>query len=238
MSKHIFPVVGIIPSLNPDGKLPETIKGMLEAGFSDIIIVDDGSRNDCQPIFKELEAMDGCAVVHHDVNRGKGRALKTAFAYYLENYDQKLFRGVVTADADGQHLPKDIMRSSLPLLETGDALTLGTRNFDEEIVPFKSRNGNKITTAVFKLLFGKQINDTQTGLRGIPNGYIAACMEMPGERFEYEINMLIDAARKKMEMLEVPIETVYFDSNRETHFHPVKDSIRIYKVMLKAFFKK
>jgi len=233
---NTFPVVALIPSLNPDEKLPQTVKGLFEAGFSHVLLVDDGSRQDCQPIFEELVLLPGCTVLHHDVNKGKGRALKTGFAYYLENYDQNVFVGVVTADADGQHLPEDIYRSALPLLD-GAALTLGTRNFNEEHVPFKSRNGNKITTVVFKLLYGKLINDTQTGLRGIANSYLPASLELKGERFEYEINMLIDAARKKLNIVEVLIQTVYFDNNRETHFHPIKDSIRIYRVMLASFFR-
>lgn len=234
--QDVFPVVALIPSLNPDEKLTQTVNGLFAAGFSHVLLVDDGSRPDCQPIFDRLAALPGCMVVHHEVNKGKGRALKTGFRYYLEQYDQSRFVGVVTADADGQHLPEDIFRSALPLMD-GAVLTLGTRNFDEEQVPIKSRSGNKITTFVFKLLYGKLIHDTQTGLRGIANSYIPACLEMKGERFEYEINMLIDAARKKLDMVEIPIETVYFDSNRETHFHPIKDSVRIYRVMLASFFR-
>ncbi len=234
--QDIFPVVALIPSLNPDEKLTQTVSGLFEAGFSHVLLVDDGSKQDCQPIFDRLAALPGCTVLHHEVNKGKGRALKTGFQYYLEHYDQSVFSGVVTADADGQHLPEDIYRSALPLMD-GAVLTLGTRNFDEEQVPIKSRSGNKITTFVFKLLYGKLIHDTQTGLRGIASSYIPACLEMKGERFEYEINMLIDAARKKLDMVEIPIETVYFNSNRETHFHPIKDSVRIYRVMLASFFR-
>lgn len=239
MDQNLFPVVALIPSLNPDEKLPQTVKGLFAAGFSHVLLIDDGSRQACQPIFEELALLPGCTVLHHEVNKGKGRALKTGFQYYLENFDQTVFAGVVTADADGQHLPEDIYQSALPLLDPKKkyALTLGTRNFDEEQVPFKSRNGNKITTIVFKLLYGKLINDTQTGLRGIANRYLPVCLELKGERFEYEINMLIDAARRKLKMVEVPIQTVYFDNNRETHFHPVKDSIRIYRVMLASFFR-
>lgn len=234
--QNVFPVVALIPSLNPDEKLTETVSGLFAAGFSHVLLVDDGSKQECQPIFDRLETLPGCTVLHHEVNKGKGRALKTGFRYYLEHYDHSVFSGVVTADADGQHLPEDIFRSALPLMD-GAVLTLGTRNFDEEQVPIKSRSGNKITTFVFKLLYGKLIHDTQTGLRGIANSYIPACLEMKGERFEYEINMLIDAARKKLDMVQIPIETVYFNSNRETHFHPVKDSVRIYRVMLASFFR-
>lgn len=240
MEKENFPVVSIIPSLNPDGKLPETIAGLLSVGFSDIIIVNDGSRADCQPIFRQLENLPGCIVLTHEINRGKGCALKTAFSYYLEHFDQKQFCGVVTADADGQHLPQDIYNTALAVMNDHSNkcfLSLGTRNFDDPIVPPKSRNGNKITTRIFKMLYGKLINDTQTGLRGISNTFLPQCLEMKGDKFEYEINMLIVAARNNYLIEEIPIQTVYFESNRETHFHPVKDSIRIYRVMFAPFLK-
>lgn len=114
---------------------------------------------------------------------------------------------------------------------------MGTRNFNEPQVPFKSRNGNKITTEVFRLFYGKRINDTQTGLRAISNAFLPSCLDMTGERFEYEINMLIAAVRAKVDICEVLIRTVYFDDNRETHFHPVKDSLKIYGVMLGLFLR-
>lgn len=249
MEEKPLPVVCVIPSLNPDEKLVQTAEGILRTGINDLIIVDDGSRPECQSFFSQAETLPGCVVLHHKQNRGKGRALKTAFSYYLEHYDTGRFQGVVTADADGQHLPEDIAKTSKaicpPPSDTssgicppcGDALALGTRNFDEENVPFKSRFGNKLTTAVFYGLYQKKINDTQTGLRAIPNGFAKECLEVEGERFEYEIRMLITAARKDLEIVEVPIQTVYFDDNRETHFHPVKDSLRIYKVILGSFFK-
>jgi len=245
-----FPVVCVIPSLNPDPKLTRTVEGLLEAGITDILIVDDGSRRDCRPIFDALEKLPGCRILRHERNRGKGRALKTAFSYYMRNYDTTRFYGVVTADADGQHLPEDILKTAKAICcppppdDSGgscpsekDTLALGTRNFDEEGVPFKSRFGNKTTTVVFYALYGRKIHDTQTGLRAIPNAFIKDCAELEGERFEYEIRMLIAAAREKLEIVEVPIQTVYFEDNRETHFHPVKDSFRIYRVMLQVFFR-
>lgn len=238
--RETFPVAVVIPSLNPDEKLKRTVEGCFRAGFSDVILVDDGSRPDCRRIFEELEGLEGCTVLRHAVNRGKGRALKTAFGWYLERFDQERFSGVVTADADGQHLPEDILRTAQALLRVGKeekALILGTRDFDRENVPFKSRNGNKITTNVFQLLYGRRVRDTQTGLRAISNAYIPDCLELDGERFEYEIHMLIDAVLQKARLEEVLIETVYFDDNRETHFHPVKDSARIYGVMFAAFVR-
>lgn len=247
--KELFPVVAVIPSLNPDEKLVHTVSELFRVGFTDVITVDDGSRAECHPYFAQAKSC-GAVVLRHEENRGKGRALKTAFAYYNDSYDQTGYVGVVTADADGQHLPEDIFRTAKTLIAEMNAggghsssdngqesLILGTRDFDEPQVPFKSRNGNKITTAVFQLLYGKRINDTQTGLRAISNGFVEKCLEIPGERFEYEIRMLIDAVAEKVNLEEVVIQTVYFDNNRETHFDPFKDSWRIYRVMFGSFFR-
>lgn len=239
-TNNIYPVVVIIPSLNPDQQLIHTIDSILKEGFSDIILVDDGSNETCKEIFKKLSNFSEVKVITHDENKGKGAALKTAFSYYIEHYDCTYYKGGVTADADGQHLAKDIRKTSDRLLqelkEKDKRMVLGTRNFNDPIVPFKSKKGNKITTIVFKVLYGKIINDTQTGLRGISNAYINDCLSLSGERFEYEIDMLIDAVTSKVEIIEETIETVYLNDNRETHFHPIKDSIKIYKVLLKNFF--
>ena len=227
--------VVLIPSLNPDEKLTAYVMELIKIGFRRILLVDDGSREDCQKIFENLSAEPEVCVLHHEKNRGKGRALKTGFAYCMEHF--KDAAGVVTADSDGQHSPKDTLAVAEALVNHPEALILGTRNFNEEQVPFKSRYGNKITTVVFRLLYGKLIHDTQTGLRGIAAKHLPAMTEIPGERFEYEIGMLIEASRTGIPFVEVPIETIYINDNAETHFHPVKDSLKIYGVMFQYFLK-
>lgn len=236
-----YPIVAIVPSLNPDENLLHTVDAILNIGFSDIILVDDGSKKECQNYFNILAQKQGVSVIHHKENKGKGAALKTAFKYYLTNYNQSIYKGVVTADADGQHLAQDIYNTAEKMLKETNSfdriLVLGTRDFDDPIVPFKSKNGNKITTIIFQMFYGKRINDTQTGLRAISNTYVSECLELKGDRFEYEILMLIDAVLSKVMISEVKIETVYLNQNRETHFNPIKDSFKIYKVMLGNFVK-
>lgn len=227
-------VVVLIPSLEPDEMMVRYINELSEAGFDKIILVNDGSSKEYDKLF--LKVKEKVQLLKHAVNQGKGRALKTGFHHVLNSYSSKEIAGVVTADADGQHSVEDTVRVALQLVEDR-SFVLGTRNFNEPQVPFKSRNGNKITTVVFRLLYGKLINDTQTGLRGIPYEYITDCLKLPGERFEYEIHMLIDAVQKKIPITEVLIRTIYYDSNRATHFSAVKDSIRIYKVIFSNFFK-
>ena len=227
-------ILFIIPSLDPDDKMPEYVRNLIKEGAKHVLLVDDGSKNEYKHYFEELKDLKEVTILTHEVNKGKGRALKTAFDYVLNN--MKDIKAVVTADADGQHAPDDTINTGLKTIETNDVV-FGTRNFNEEIVPFKSRNGNKITTTVFKLLYGKQVNDTQTGLRGLPVDFLPKCLEIKGERFEYEIGMLIEIVKENRNIYELPIKTIYFDSNRATHFDTFKDSFRIYKIMFSQFIK-
>lgn len=228
-------VIPLIPSLNPDEKMIKYIKELIEIGFKKIIIVNDGSSKKYDHYFDEIDKLDECVILKHAVNQGKGRALKTGFNYYLNNFSD--YDGVVTADSDGQHSVKDTMKVAKSLSKNKKSLILGTRDFNEEQVPFKSKYGNKITTLVFKLLYGKKINDTQTGLRGIPNNFIENCITLSGERFEYEINMLISCVKNNIKIKEEIIETIYIEENKSSHFNPIKDSIRIYKILFTEFFK-
>jgi len=238
MSADIGRVMVLIPSLNPTDRLEKVVDGLEEQGFAHIVIVNDGSKPDCQPIFDWLARRASCTVLTHPVNRGKGAGLKTGFTYFQEHREELgLAGGVVTADSDGQHLPQDIALVAQALLDKPGHLILGTRDFDAENVPFKSRNGNKITTRVFRVLYGKTIHDTQTGLRGIPSSWMDKCLACKGDRFEYEINMLIDAVRQGVPLDEPTIETVYFDANKETSFHTVRDSLRIYGAMFASFLR-
>lgn len=237
MSHDIRSVMVLIPSLNPNQRLLQLAGDLREQGFEHIVIVDDGSKAECQPIFDQLRTMEGCTVLVHPVNRGKGAGLKTGFQYFLDNRAALGLEGVVTADSDGQHLPVDIARTAQALLDHPDHLILGTRDFDDESVPFKSRNGNKITTRVFRLLHGRTIHDFMTGLRGIPAGWMDQCMACKGDRFEYEVNMLIAAVHQGVPLEELIIQTVYFDANKETTFHPVRDSIHVYKVIFASFLR-
>jgi glycosyltransferase involved in cell wall biosynthesis len=224
----------IIPSLNPDERLLQVVDGMISAGFHDIILVDDGSDEAHQHYFEEAAAHKECVVLHHEVNKGKGRALKTAFTYFLEN--RMGYAGVVTVDGDNQHQPQDVYACVGAMEKNPHSLILGVRNFDEKNVPFKSRYGNKITSFVFKFVCGLSISDTQTGLRAIPAEYLEKMLEVEGERFEYETNMLLELKKSSIPFLEVPIQTVYINENDSTHFHPIRDSIKIYGIILKYTF--
>lgn len=220
----------IIPTFDPSEKIFEVINGLTDAGFDRIVVIDDGSRAECSGIFDRLEAKPECTVLHHGVNRGKGRGLKTGFAYVLEHFPD--CDGVVTTDDDGQHSPADIRRCAVEMSATGMAV-LGARELNGENVPPKSRIGNSITRFVFRALCGIRITDTQTGLRALPVGYLPALVSLSGERFEYETNMLLEMKRLGLKFKELTIETIYTDNNSGTHFHPLRDSIKIYAVIIR-----
>ncbi len=221
-------VTVIIPSLNPDEKLAKTVRDLLNVGFHDIILVNDGSRPDTVCNFPT--DMPGCTLLTHEVNRGKGAAMKTAFRYYLERGHET--PGVVTVDGDGQHLAEDVLRCAASMCENA-AVVLGVRDFNEPHVPPRSRAGNKITSLVFRLFCGIRISDTQTGLRAIPAEHLPGLLAVEGDRYEYETNALLRLDSLGIPYREEKIQTVYIEENKTSHFHPIRDSIRIYGLILK-----
>lgn len=225
----------LIPSLEPDDRLPAYLRQLRERGFERMVVVDDGSSGKTQPLFDQMAQMDGVTVLHHDVNHGKGVALKTGYAWIRDNLPD--ITGVITADADGQHTVEDCWRLAEALAGGKRALYLGSRDFTLPIVPARSRKGNKITSAVFWALYGQYLPDTQTGLRAFRQEELPFMIDVSGERYEYEMNVLIACARASIPMIPLTIETVYENDNAGSHFHPVRDSIRIYKVILGNFIK-
>lgn len=223
----------ILPSLNPDDKLMMVVKGLIDKGFDDIIIVNDGSDEEHMEPFRKAAEFSQVTILTHDVNRGKGRGLKTAFEYCLAN--RKDIDGIVTVDGDNQHRPDDIFKCCEAMVAK-NAVILGCRNFTGNNVPPKSKIGNNITRFVFRFVCGIRISDTQTGLRAIPYRYLELMSQIRGERFEYETQMLLEMKNNNIPFYEEQIETVYIEENSSTHFHPIRDSIKIYGVIFKYLF--
>ncbi len=224
----------VLPSLDPDDKFDRVVQGLVEHGFSHIVIVDDGSDAAHQVHFRRAEDYPQCCVLHHEGNKGKGRALKTAFRYVRENLPE--LAGVITIDGDGQHLAEDIIACGERMLAEGNAVVLGCRDFDQPGVPPRSVTGNKTTSRLFYLFYRIRLSDTQTGLRAIPRSLLPSFEEIEGERFEYETNMLIKMKHKGIPFIEQPITTVYDPEDYSSHYNAVKDSWRIFKVMFKGLF--
>ena len=217
----------LIPAYKPDMRLVTLVDELTQADMN-LLVVDDGSTLEQKPVFDAL-AERGIEVVRHAVNQGKGRAMKTGFNYLLINHPE--LKGIVTADCDGQHTPADCRKIADALLAEPDALILGSR--DKRQMPPRSKAGNTLTCGVFALLTGLRISDTQTGLRGLPACALERFSRLDGDRYEYEINMLIDASRIPLPVREVTIETIYIDNKSSSHFHAIRDGLRIYALMFR-----
>ena len=224
----------VLPSLDPDEKLLSTIDGLLKVGFSDIILINDGSKPENLHYFEKAAEHPQIHLLHHEVNRGKGAALKTAFAWFLENRPDAA--GVITVDGDGQHHPEDTLACCEKMLQTGEVI-LGCRDFSLPGIPARSRGGNKATCVVFKIFCGMTISDNQTGLRAIPTDAVRAFTKVKGDRFEYETNMLLAMKEQDIPYGEVKIRTVYIEENKSSHFRVIRDSVRIYSLILAHFFR-
>lgn len=224
----------IIPSYEPDDKLIVLLGKLRDDGFEHLILVDDGSGAAYSHYFEQAENEFQCRVLRHAVNLGKGRALKTAFNDCLQEFPEAI--GCITADSDGQHSPACILSCAQALLSNPDSLIMGCRSFDQEEVPARSEFGNKCTRMIMKYLAGVSVSDTQTGLRGIPAAFMEELLEVKGDRFEFETNMLMESKEKGISIVEVPIRTIYIEENKTSHFNPIKDSVRIYMIFGKFLF--
>ncbi len=222
----------LIPAWQPSAILPQLVAALTHRGFGVIAVIDDGSRTTLQPFFTQAAAIPRVELLRHPVNRGKGRALKTGFAHLLEVHPQ--LRGVLTADADGQHTPGDIERVGRALLARPWEPVLGSRRFAADVagVPWRSRWGNTFARQSFRLFTGFRFGDTQTGLRGLPFALLPSLLAVPGERYEYEMAMLAELCRTGHAPSETLISTVYLENNRGSHFHFFRDSVRVYLMLL------
>lgn len=220
----------VVPSYNPDIKIMKSFINDLKLAFNNIVIVNDGSNEVYNDFFSSFQ-QEKIIVIKHVVNQGKGRAMKTAFNYLLENRSD--FKFVVTADCDGQHTVEDIKSCARLMLEYPDNLILGVRDFNKKDIPSRSRFGNKLTRSIFKMFIGLSISDTQSGLRGFNKKMVKEFLGTTGEKYEYETNMLITCKEKNVSLIETEIQTLYIDGNESSHFNPIRDSILIYKSFLK-----
>lgn len=219
--------VALIPSYQPDERLISLVSSLRERGL-DGVVVDDGSGERYRPIFQKVAQL--ATVIGYGVNRGKGHALKRGMSFIRDHYAKDAV--VVTVDADGQHDLDDVERCAHEAERDQGAMVLGCRSFDAAEVPLRSRFGNTITRAVYRLASGLSVSDTQTGLRSFSVALIDVLMGVAGERYEYEMNVLLACPAHHIEIREVPIQTIYEDGNASSHFRAVQDSVRIYAGIL------
>ena len=225
----------LVPVYKPEASFVGFIKELassLKGLDCPIVVINDGNPRDSGE-FEEIGGTGDIVLLSHAVNLGKGRALKTGINFVLCEYPDA--EGCVTCDADGQHSVPDIRRVVGELQDRKDELVLGCRDLREGI-PLRSRFGNRFTSFIFKILTGISIADTQTGLRGIPATLMRDCVRLEGERYEFETNMLLEAKRSGVGLRQIPIQTIYINKNESSHFNPILDSLRIYRLIIKFLF--
>ncbi len=219
--------IAVIPAYEPENYLIQLLQDLTQAGFS-IIVIDDGSGKTFASIFQE--ASKYAIILHHSKNAGKGRALKTGFSYIQENLPTNSI--IVTLDADGQHTVEDARKICFAAMKQPDHLILGSRALQTS-VPLRSRLGNGITRHVYAISTGLHVHDTQTGLRAFHGSLLPQFLKITGERYEYEMNVLLECTRLGIQIQEVEISTIYFNKNATSHFNTVKDSYRVYLEILR-----
>ena len=221
-------IIALIPAYEPEENMLDLLKNIKKDTDMDIVVVNDGSSDACKDIFSK--AKEFAKVLEHEVNKGKGRALKTGLNYINDNYRGEYI--VVTMDADGQHTIEDALKICDLVKKSPDILVLGKRFFGED-VPLRSRFGNAMTRLVYKIATGVKVYDTQTGLRAFSYKLVPLMLEIKGERYEYEINVLMECSKNNIEIKEIDIATIYINNNSGSHFNVFKDSYRIYKEIFK-----
>ena len=222
-------MIVLVPAYEPDERLVDLVRDLLAADPAlHVLVVDDGSGPAFGAVFGAAADL-GAVVVRHAVNRGKGRALKTGFHHAAAIWPGE---DVVCADSDGQHAPAARARGGRPGGRVATAMVLGSRRFTGP-VPSRSKLGNGLTRRLFFLTTGIDLTDTQTGLRAYPAEMLGWLCEVEGERFEYELELLLRARDAGHAIVEVPISTIYLDDNASSHFRPVRDSARVYAPLLR-----
>lgn len=219
--------VALIPSYQPTEQLIPLLQEARSAGFQ-IVVIDDGSCRDTKDLFAAATRFG--TVLHHLQNLGKGQAIKTRISFIQNQYPADCI--IVTLDADGQHRVADAQKICQIAQNHPETLVLGSRKLKEN-VPLRSRFGNAVTRFVYYIATGQKVWDTQTGLRAFSAKLIPQLLTIPGERYEYEMNVLLACARTGLPILEEEIDTIYIDANASSHFHAVKDSWRVYQEILK-----
>lgn len=222
-------LVVVIPAYQPTESLVKIVEQIKEFTDYTVLVVNDGSDKECNKYFDKIKNIS--IVLHHKANFGKGTALKTALSFIKHNFENTDY--IVTADADGQHLIGDIIQIAETARRNPGKLILGSRDFNDKKVPFKSKFGNKLTHYIFTSASGVSIEDTQTGLRAFPAEWIGEMAKIEGVKYEYEMNTLFWATKNGHGIIEHPISTVYISNNIATHYSPFRDSFKIFLVIAK-----
>ena len=192
-----------------------------------VIVVDDGSKDGTGEIARQA----GAVVLRHDVNRGKGAALKTGFAYAIANG----FDGVVTIDADGQHLPSEIPKILAARSGSGADLIIGGRSHLFEHMLPRRRMANRFSAWSIANAAGTAVTDSQSGFRFYSTKLLRS-ISLNSDGFDMESEVIVRAGRGAFQVMTVPIELGFVDGLCTSHYKPIADTVRIAWTVVKTRF--
>jgi len=215
-----------IPAFEAEATVGRVVRRAIAMG-ADVIVVDDGSRDGTGDAARAC----GVPVLTHDVNLGKGRALKTAFDYLFA----RGYEAVVTIDADGQHPPEEMPKLLVPWRDGAD-LVLGTRAHLFAAMGRVRRASNGTSSWLISHVAGATLPDCQTGFRLYRRSLVEA-IGFPEPRFEAESAVLVRAVRKGFRVVGVPVRLDKADGRATSHYRPVVDSLRIASAVTRARFE-
>ncbi|QNJ97793.1 b-glycosyltransferase [Constantimarinum furrinae] len=212
----------VIPTYNNNKTLKKVLDGVLEY-TSDIVLVNDGSTDNTLHILEKYPQIEQ---IHIPKNKGKGNALKLGFKYAVGlGYDY-----AITLDSDGQHFPSDIpvFIEELVKSDNKNMLLIGDRNMNEADVLARSRKGNRVSTYWVKAVTGLDLKDSQSGFRLYPIKALDKIRFFRNtKKFEFEVEVIVKAHWSDIEVKNVPINILYDQSERVSHFRPFMDIARI-----------
>jgi len=212
----------LIPTYNNPKTLPRVLDGVLKF-TENIIVINDGSAKETSEILDKYPQIEK---IHLPKNRGKGNALKVGFKYAISLG----YRFTITLDSDGQHFPSDIpiFIDALEASKEKDILLIGDRNMNEAEVLLSSRKGNRISGYWVEQVIDKRLNDSQSGFRLYPIKTLDGIRFAKNTRkFEFEVEVIVKAHWAGIDIRHVPINVLYDQEERVSHFRPFKDIARI-----------
>ncbi len=219
-------VLVVIPAFNAERTVGAVIRDCREV-LDDVLVVDDGSVDRTA-----AAAVDcGARVASHAANRGKGAALKTGFAYAL----QRGYEAVITLDADGQHLPREIPKFLVARAETRADLIIGGRaHLFHQMLP-RRRMANRFSAWSIARCSRTNVTDSQSGFRFYSKDLLLK-VRLRSDGFDMESEVIVRAGCDGFKVITIPIDLGFVDGLSTSHYKPVADSIRIFWTVTRARF--
>jgi glycosyltransferase involved in cell wall biosynthesis len=219
-------VCALIPVYNEASHIREVVKGCLKY-VEAVFVVDDGSADDSAQLAREA----GAVVLRHPRNLGKGIALKTGFREILRD---ATWDGVVVLDGDGQHNPDEIPKFLSSMKQGSYDIVVGNRMKDVRSMPIERTTTNYLSSRILTALTGQKIRDSQCGFRLVKTSVLREVV-LKTRKYDTESEMLVEAARKRFRVGNVPIQTIY--AGQKSNIHPVLDTLRFVRLAIGFLFQ-